>query len=79
MSPFLCENQRKRESMDKGKGIKAEGKTGKVGEMEKKERVFSKKESLKVHLASRLGFFVYSLMLWNNLFAYCEDFSIRLV
>lgn len=52
MSPFLCENQRKRESRDKGKGIKAGKKTGKVGEVEKKERVFSKK-SLKVHLASR--------------------------
>lgn len=54
MSPFLCENQRKWESRDKEKGINAERKTGKVGEVEKKERVFSKKrESLKVHLVSR--------------------------
>lgn len=43
MSPFLCENQRKRESRDKGKGIKAEKKTGTVGKVQKKE-FFSKKK-----------------------------------
>lgn len=80
MSPFLCENQRKGESRDQGKRIKAERKTGKVGEMEKRKRFFfQKKESLNANLASRLGFFVYSLMLWNNLCAYCENLSIRLV
>ena len=46
MSPFLCENHRKQESRDKGKGIKAERKTGKVGEMEKKERVFFQKKKV---------------------------------
>lgn len=44
MSPFLCENQRKRESRDKGKGIKAgKKKQGKWEKWRKRKEFFQKK------------------------------------
>lgn len=44
MSPFLCENQRKRESRDKGKGIKAGKKNRESGRSGEKGKSFFKKK-----------------------------------